>query len=461
MLLNRILLAQADAAGAQLRNFLDLFTTPVGLIGLTLLIALTFVLMAAPRWRWLVVGLLLYASTLSFTEAPWFKPVLMFPLEQIRYQGRGLTMGLMFALLLPALTAARGWRTRLILAATWAFFAFEVLFSFRVLVGGQRERAIFGLMIYVLTLSTLAVGIARWLQDVTDVHRLLRGIAFGAGLFVLGTAMQLLRDRSQVIWQGRLFGVTGNPQHFALAAALFLGPLCYLVVQRTEPVLWRVFSGAVAGVLVIFLIWTGSRTGALMAAVQFLLLFRLRLGRLAALAIVVGIFVLLGLQWFSEGLDSASRLVSTENTRRLIWQELLEEFARHPILGAMGQELGGGESSYLTVAARLGLFGLIPLAVTFTLAVAGAFQLRRVKRHLANYKLLADMVTASMGCLAVGALFEAYLIGMISVAVCFVYIDLALLAFLIDYGKAMQHHAGEQLTQEQWEQQAYQYEHAS
>jgi hypothetical protein len=289
-----------------------------------------------------------------------------------------------------------------------------------------------------MTFGVMVLGVGRWLQDVIDAHRLLRGLACGAALLVGATTLQLLRDQSQVVASGRLWGTTANPQHLAVALALFLGPLSYLVIQRTEAKAWRLFAGAVAGLLVVFLVWTGSRTGVLMALVQFLLLFRLRVGKLILFLTVGGIFVLLGLQLFSNAFDSSGRLLSTENTRQEAWQRLQADFVRNPLLGVMGEELGGGESSYLSAASQLGLFGLVPLGVAVGLAVLGLRRLNRIRRYLGDYVLLADMVTAGLVTLAVGGFFEGYLMATVSVAVFFVYVHLMLLAFLVDLGRGAQ-----------------------
>jgi hypothetical protein len=440
MLLVHTFLAQAvDNGGAQLRNLLRTLERPIGFFALGVILAISLAAASSRSFKWYVLGAMFFASTLSVGGLEWFHPVLMFPIEQMRQQGRGMTIGLLLALLLASVVAVRGWRTRLAASAAIAYFVFELAFCTRLAIGGQYERAIFGFLVFLMTFGVMVLGVGRWLQDVVDAHRLLRALACGAALLVGVTMVQLLRDPSQVVYSNRLWGTTANPQHLAVSLALFLGPLSYLVIQRTEEKAWRLFAGAVAGLLVVFLIWTGSRTGVLMALVQFLLLFRLRVGKVILFMTVGGIFLLLGLQLFSNALDSsASRLLSTENTRQEVWQRLQADFFRNPLLGVMGEELGGGESSYLSAASQLGLFGLVPLGIAVGLCAMELRRLSRLRRHLGDYVLLADMVTAGLVTLAVGAFFEGYLMATVSVAVFFVYVHLMLLAFLIDLGRGVQ-----------------------
>jgi hypothetical protein len=440
------LIAQVDTAGAQLHNFFRVLATPTGFVALAILVALGFAVALAPRSKWYVLGAMFFASTLAVTSQEYFRPVLIFPFEQMRQQGRGITLGLMIALLLPALTALRGWRQTLLPAAAWMYLAFEIILCMRLGIGGLPERAVFGLMVFLMTFAVMAFGLSRWLQDISDTHRLFRGITFGAGLLVGVTAILLLRDRSQVIHAGRLWGATGNAQHLAVASALFLGPVTYMVIQRTEAKVWRLFAGAVAALLVILLVWTGSRTGALMAAVQFPLLFRLRIGKLLGFALVGGIFLLLGLLFFPEGFEGADRLVSVQNTRAEVWQRLIEDFKRSPILGGVGDDVSVGESSYLSIAGRMGLVGVIPFAVLLFLGVREIYRLHRVRRLLGDYVLLADMVTAGLATLAAGAFFEGYLMGTLSIGVFFIYFYLTLMGFLVELGNSVAHEGATALT---------------
>jgi hypothetical protein len=173
-----------------------------------------------------------------------------------------------------------------------------------------------------------------------------------------------------------------------------------------------------------------------MAAVQFLLLVRLRVGKGLVFVLLAGIFLLVGLQFFSEGLAGADRLISINDTRGHVWQRLIQEFLRYPLMGAMGEEFVGGESSYLSVASQMGLFGLVPFSIALALAGVALFRLHRLRGYFGEYVLLADLVTSGLAALAVGGIFEAYLLGTLSVAIFFLYAYMMLLAFLLDVGSA-------------------------
>jgi hypothetical protein len=434
------ILAQSDGIYGQLRHFLETLASTQGILGGVVFLFILGLTVARPQFKWVVLGLLLFASTLSFAVRSSSPQVLMFPLEQLRRQGRGITLGLLAILLIRVFTTHRGWRTRIVLGATVAFFAFELIFSARLAFGGMADRGVFGALILTLTFVVMGVGLSRWLQEIQDVHALMRAIAFAGFLLVFSTSMQLVKDRSQIIFGNRLFGITGNPQQFAIAAALCLGPTCYLVIQRTEAKFWRLGAAVVAGFLLVFLIATGSRTGALMALINLGLLFRLRLGRLVGFVIAAGVFFYVAAQFFFPNIEGSTRLVSLQNTREGVWGSLIDEFTRSPVIGVLHEDIDIQESSYLSTAARFGFLGLIPLAVSMLLIGTAILRLHRLRKYMGDYKLVADATTAGLASLFVGAAFEGILLGTLSIAVFFVYIDLTLLAFVTDLAEA---HAGE------------------
>src|SRR5439155_3242181 len=108
----------------------------------------------------------------------------------------------------------------------------------------------------------------------------------------------------------RLHGTTGNSQHAAVFIAMVLPALCYLVGSAREPKLWRVLFAAAMGFLCILLLWTGSRTGLLMATTAVLVFFRARLRGFVAVSLFVGLFVMLALQVYSESTLSVADMFS-------------------------------------------------------------------------------------------------------------------------------------------------------
>jgi O-antigen ligase len=231
-------------------------------------------------------------------------------------------------------------------------------------------------------------------------------------------------------------GTTGNPQHCAVVLGLCITPLCYLVSQPYQTFKKRIFFGGVAALAGIFLLWTGSRTGVLMGFVGLVVMYRYRMGRALLLASFAAIFVMIFLAVFSNVDIFSQHLISGEDTRTGIWRTQWDQFLSHPILGANFGLFGYSENSYLATAARYGIVGLIPLFIMLGIAGRSIVRLHRSRKFMGDFTLAADMVIGSLISLAVGAWFEAYLLGTLTFMVYLIYIDFALMNALIDLAEA-------------------------
>jgi hypothetical protein len=184
--------------------------------------------------------------------------------------------------------------------------------------------------------------------------------------------------------------------------------------------------------MVIFLVWTGSRTGIIATLVGVLLFFRAKLGRFLGVGILVGIFVLLSMQIYTESTAGFTDLFARGDTRSHVWGLLIQGFLDNPMWGSMTEQFGAAESSYLSVAGSLGLYGVIPLATFMAITARQLYKLERARKYLGDEIMLANLVTAGIISLAVGAIFEGYLLGLLAFPVFVLYIYLALLRFLLD-----------------------------
>jgi hypothetical protein len=106
------------------------------------------------------------------------------------------------------------------------------------------------------------------------------------------------------------------------------------------------------------------------------------------------------------------RLTATENTRGDVWASLFASFLSSPLVG-VDAEGALGENAYLSVAAGMGLVGLVPLTV---LVVAMLGTVRRCVRHRPHLgpatRGLADLVASGMTAMLCVCVFEAYLLGL-------------------------------------------------
>jgi hypothetical protein len=424
----------------QLQFFYENLTSRDGIIGVIIILMLIVGHFAFKDLKWWIMPLILWCATLSFqvdigeTRAVILAP----PLEQLQLNARPLCLALIFTLLVPTFLASRGWRRHLLGAGVLAFFFFEIVLGARIAMSDASMRGQLSLVVYGLLFVTFAWGLARWLQGWVDARKAVRVVVIAGAIFVLGTAYQLLMARTSIVRQNRLYGTAGNPQHAGMVLAMTLPPLCYLIIRKGQRYVWRLSLGALGGVASLMLLWTGSRTGILVALTGLLLFFRTRIGRLLGVAMIASIFVLAAMQIYTESTAPFSEMFLRGDTRSHVWSAMLEQFWNNPAMGAMGESFGVGENSYLAIACSMGLTGLIPIAIAYFFVGRQLWRLQRVRKQFGEHLLLADLVTASLVSFAVGAMFEGYLLGTITFPVLNLYINLILLRFLLDAAEVMQ-----------------------
>ena len=403
----------------QFNVFLRLLTSPQGLlalIGVCVLAALAF---SRPWARLLVLALLIWSTTLSNPPRgiPGFNPTLITPLQQLRDNTRAITTACLAILLLPTIAAGKGWRPRLIAAPVIAFFVFQMIFSTMDTVFGEAARGLLGLVIVVMTLFVIGRGVGAGIQDYDGATRVVKAVAAAAALFVLCATVQGIINPNAIKRAGRFYATTANPQFASTTIGAFMPVVAYLIVQRGIGRAWRLAMCSTLGLLIVFLLWTGSRTGLLMSGVGLLMLFRLRLGKFAVAGMAVAVALFIGLQLFGGEISGADRLLSTEDTRTGAWTNMWSTFTSNPLKGT-AVDTFGSENSYLWTAARYGLLGFLPL-----LAAVGTFglfvlRLQRVRGRLDRpHRLLADLVVAEIAAAGAGAMFEGFLIGQFNVVV--------------------------------------------
>jgi hypothetical protein len=417
----------------QLNYAIDTLLSPAGgfalLAGLMLLISLFF----SPKIKWLVLTGAIWISTLAFFLTPGKMPIHMaFPLEQLRNNGRSIAAGLLIALLIPAVTSPRGWRIRRVGIPVVLFFVFELVLTTRMILAGVVDRGLLSLIIYPLLFLSLGWGLSKWVQTVEDAHRALRAVMFAGVLFVAGSSYQFAINRTTVLSGMRFQGTTGNPQSAGMLIALTLPASLYFVGRSSEIKINRVMSGVAAGFMAILLLWTGSRTGILMAATGIAITFRSRIGKFLGVLIFVGVFVFLALQVYDDATTSMVGMLARGDTRTRIWTAMWQDFLANPAMGSMQGGFGVGENSYLSTASSAGLFGLIPLFAFVAATTFACLKLNFSRRLLGQEKPLADAVLGGLISVLVGGIFEGHLLGTLTISVFVIYIMCVLLAFLLD-----------------------------
>jgi len=190
------------------------------------------------------------------------------------------------------------------------------------------------------------------------------------------------------------------------------------------------------GFLVVFLLWSGSRTGVLMTLTGLGLMFRHQLGRLLETTILVAAMVMFAWQVTDFGESSAiiqqrfGRSVLV-NTREGTWNYMLRIFVENPAFGSP-EDVGGSENSYLGALARFGLVGTAPLFVSMTMVLMALVKLNRKRSGFEEHAILVDLVTGGFFSLAIGAVFEGYLMATLTPMLYMIYIYMAITAYLVD-----------------------------
>ena len=423
---------------SQWRAFLQLLTSPDGVIGIIAMFMLLVALLISPRVKWPVMMFMLWVATLSFQlRGGALIPVqLAWPINIINSQGRPICGALLVALLLPTALSHRGWRRHIVGWPALLLFLFQLMIGFRIAAGGVTDRGVLSMMLYVPIFLVMAVGLGRWLQDWVNARTLVRCIV-GAGLLFLGTTCyQLAVGAGEIVHNHRLYGTTANPQQAGMLIAITLPPALYLIMRRGEAKIWRLFLGAVVAVLILFLLWTQSRTSIVVAVVGTVLLFRARLGKFLWVGLLVGIFVYFALMVFTESTMHITDIITRGDTRTRAWMIWWEQFRQNMAWGVMETQFGIGESSYLSAAANMGLFALIPMAAFMGATAWSLIKLQRIRRRLGEHVMMADLITAGLLSLAVGAMFEGYLLGTMTIQVFAVFIYMALMRFILDLVQA-------------------------
>jgi hypothetical protein len=431
------------SAGGELQSLIQLLQTPFGITVLVLLFLASIAAIVMPRMRWVLLALLFWTGMFGYSGAD-FQPynILMYPLDQIRVYSRTLVAGLTLTLIIPSLISGRGWRMRLISPVAVLFLVFQLLFCVREIFAGDTVRGPTAIVVFSITFVVLCIGLPRWLQSMDDVHNAIRSLAWAAGLFCICTLAQTLENRNAILMAGRMIGTTGNPQTAALILGSGLAPLCYMVARRSEAFYERILYGALAALNALFLVWTGSRTGVIIALIGLIVTFRYRLHRLFIVGLCSAAFFLILLNIFADSTVINQHIWSFDDTRSPVWMSQLDQYLRNPLMGTLteGQGWGYGENSYLAAAARYGTLGILPLLAAVAVCVIGILQLNGNKRYLRQDALLVDLISGCLLAVGIGAWFEGYLLASFSFPTYCLLIYLALMNALRDIATANYNH---------------------
>ncbi len=332
-------------------------------------------------------------------------------------------------------TTPKGWRRFRMGAPVFSLLLLEIFFALRMLATDAPGKALLSALMACLLVSAIYAVLSRALLDIPDVQQVKRVIVLAGGAFCAISLLEYIRNPTSVLMNHRFTGISGNPQF----AAIFLG---FMVLSAVSLLLDHQHTSRLRRASIIIailtfsalLLWTGSRTGVLMAVVGLVVLLRARLTRWLVIGLAALLLALIVIAIFPEVGTNLSRFTSVEDTRSANYAEAWNGFLAHPVYG--DPQFVIVESSYLSVAAGLGLCGVFLLAIVVFSQIQNLIQVLRYARAFPELRETAEYVVAISCALGAAALVEGFLLGYATASIVFVYIALSLTRFATDYGEA-------------------------
>lgn len=431
-------LGQAD--GSTVVNLIQILFTnlsrPSGFLPFIAVLITFLYTIASKRGPLLAVSIVFFTLCFGYLDSNFFDNTLIGPLQALRESSRPLTVIFLFSLCLSAPRTDRGWRMSFVLFATLAFYVFQSMYLLRLLLAGESVRSILGILTDGLLFVGIVYGLGRRIQSQLDVDSILRALSIASALFLACNIIQLGFGYGQAIGQGRFMGVSGNPQLAGFVSAVFVIVNCYSH-SRSSLKSWMSYYHAIQiGLLLMLIVWSGSRMAALSVAVGLLFFYRLRIGKILVFGVVSGIVLFIAFALFPDSLAKVDRFTSGLDTRSAVWAARIDDFKSNPLFGTIGaqndQEVNASESSYLSTAALMGITGLLLLALTVFSMVTSAIKCW-IHRRCTNFSAeSADIVIAGIAMILFASIFEGFFLGILSMAVVFLYLLLAIAAYLLD-----------------------------
>lgn len=416
---------------AQFEYFLNAALTPSGIALLTgAALAVSLALYLGKGLEVLSIAAL-FCLTTMLHEQSLTKNVLIGPLQSLRNVARPVAFALVAAALLPALFMPSGWRQRPAGPVAAWFLAFQLYYTLLMAIFVNPAKGAIGLLAIVGMYLVFARGFGKMMQDVAGVHRTL-SLFFVVSLgFVMANCAQLAINPSNAVVAGRLAGIAGNAQQMGTVCLFLLLTNLYLLNSKFTGKLTRLFAAGMAGLLALFIIWTGSRANALAGLAGFAWMFRLQLGRLALTALAVGAVFAIGTLLFEGSTSGAGRFVSDANTRAEVWANSLDAFSDSPIVGAFPFGIdAASESSYISALANTGLVGFALLMIPVAGMILSATQAMHIRRHRPDLSGICDYLIGMTAAIIVVNAFEGFATGVLTFPLMFMYTTFAIGAFL-------------------------------
>jgi len=361
---------------------------------------------------WLLTALLfsLTFRSWNYTDEFFFR-ALSPPTEWLRENGYGISG--MLLILVAAYYSYRGpagsfrmvWTPMYVQLAPVIIFRLKLNFE-----NGETKGMLLSLALAVTVAVCFGASIPSALRCRILTSRGINLAIFATGILWSGVSLfEWEYNEAAVVWNTRFQGIAGHPNHAGLLLAIcgIVGVGLAVIAERKAI---RVLYAIGALIMLLLIYWTASRTAVVVfvVGVTALILERRRAVVIIALmmAAVCGT-ILSGM--FMQAPDSMEdiRVVSTQNTRLEVWENLWTTFTKNVGIGA-GETVVGSESSVLLILARTGLVGGIPFAISCWLMLREAYRMlgcREGEKRVTDPRIAGAIIIAVLA----GGVFEGYL----------------------------------------------------
>jgi hypothetical protein len=361
----------------------------------------------------LVVFLLLYIASFkddsaTIAASDYWSELTLHPVVQIFKSHSDLALVPLAALMVSRLLIVRGINLRgfglsihLLLLALYASFRsliYDVSYGDKIFAG----FLILALIGVFAVASISSIGVERYRASVVS------GLVMCSLFLILCNGANALTGYGFVPGNPRMFGTASHPNFLGVQMALAGISIVHGMVNSRSP--YRIIYVVALFIGALVLIFSGSRTGLVMfvcgSALYLFCAGQISGYRGMLFSIFAGaVIVMLLLGDISSGPDSFQRGYASD-TRMAAWAYLWDEIERYPVWGK-GYFVGFTESSYLRGWATYGI-------VYVVLLVAGVGRMLVAAARAAKVDKGSALIFATASSLAVGAIFEGYLVDVFS-----------------------------------------------
>lgn len=425
------------------------------MVGFAALAMVATLLIRLNVYQWIMAGMLFFTALTAPTnvERTQFLPTWMLPVQLLRAEfhlGLGILMTILVVL-------AGRIHAQHVPAQGMFLFAITIFAGILQFFQEGPTEAIQSIGFLLAVVPCMWFGSPAASRDYNSCVKTLHAMMWVSVAWTVCTSVQfVINPRFVVNTNGRFWGMLGNAQQAAMLCAPFAVIATWLLLNDLNKRLKPLWIGLIC-INLLFIGWTGSRTGLLMLMMGMAFVLYNRLGKLVLLVPIVAV-LFVTLAFLSDELQIQSnldRLASTENTRGGVWQAQLSAIAESPLVGVGLDERGGSESSWLGgfAAYGIGMFLLMIAFLFWSMWRCATLWIRR-RRLPRSERPLVDMYISWNAMYFSAATFEGIILGRSSTTQVMMFMFAGIGVWLVEQvSHGVSHATAEDDGDEEWNEQ--------